>query len=256
MQILLTNDDGIMAEGLWALHDCLSSRFAVKVVAPERERSAVGHGITLHKPLRTSQVELNGRKGLAVSGTPADCVKLGVVELLGARPDLVVAGINPGANVGLNLNYSGTVSAAREAAMYGLPAIAISHASGPLIFYQDAADFTARLVETICAEGMPKGTFLNVNYPSLPLSEVAGVKISRQGTAIFPEYFDKRTDLRQRTYYWQGCDASSDCKDMQTDGAAICQGYISITPVKCDMTDQDFLVTLKGWDFSNGFKSR
>ena len=126
MKVLLTNDDGIYAGGLQALYQRFSRRHEVTVIAPDRDCSAVSHGITLHEPLRASTVSVNGLTGYAVSGTPADCIKLGIVELLDARPDIVISGINPGANVGVNINYSGTVSAAREAALYGVPAIAVS----------------------------------------------------------------------------------------------------------------------------------
>ena len=133
MRILLTNDDGIHAQGLWALHAALAPGHEVTVVAPDRERTGVGHAITLHQPLRAASLAVNGAEGYAVNGTPADCVKLAVLEILGGRPDLVVSGLNPGANVGVNINYSGTVAAAREAALGGIPAIAASiegHAPG------------------------------------------------------------------------------------------------------------------------------
>ena len=169
MTILLTNDDGIHAPGLWALYRALKSDHNLVVVAPERERSAVGHGITLHKPLRAYKVTVNGGdEGWAVTGTPADCVKLSMVELLGRRPDLVISGINPGANVGVNLNYSGTVAAAKEAALYGVPALAVSVQSPENPFYDDAARFVAQLVPTLRAKGLPAGVFLNINLPNMP----------------------------------------------------------------------------------------
>ena len=187
MKLLLTNDDGIYAEGLWALHDHLSKRHTVSIVAPDRERSAVGHGITLHHPLRAEIISVNGRgAGTAVSGTPADCVKLAIVTLLDSRPDMVISGINPGANIGVNLNYSGTVSAAKEAALCGIPAIAASIHSRSARYYDEASEFIGRLAEKVIEKGLPCGTFLNVNMPDLPIREIAGIRISRQSLSVPP----------------------------------------------------------------------
>ena len=249
MNILLTNDDGIYAPGLWALYKCFVENHQVTVVAPDRERSAIGHAITLHQPLRTTRVTLNGQcRGYAVNGTPADCIKLGILEILQTRPDLVVAGINPGANVGANLNYSGTVAAAKEAALCGSTGMAVSIAGPQTEYYDDAARFVARLSETIAGKGLPFGTFLNVNIPNLPLKQIAGVKISCQGVGKLTEYVDKRQDPRNRTYYWQGRDMQTFGQDPAIDGAALQQKFISITPVKCDMTDYQVLGDLADWD--------
>ncbi|MFY9943882.1 MAG: 5'/3'-nucleotidase SurE [Desulfobacterales bacterium] len=253
MNILLTNDDGIQAEGLRALYRRLARDYPTTVVAPERERSAVSHSITLHKPLRLNrQGGADGVCGYAVSGTPADCVKLGVLELLERRPDLVVSGINPGANVGLNLNYSGTVSAAKEAALLGLPAIAVSVNSHAPRHYDEAADFIARLAELVWQKGLPDGTFLNVNLPDLPLSEIAGVRISRQGVGVFSDAFEKRTDPRNRVYFWQGCDPQTGYDDPEIDGGALNHNFISICPLQCDMTAYDLLDNLRGWPLAFG----
>lgn len=250
MNILLTNDDGIHAEGLWALYRCLSQTHTVTVVAPDRERSAVGHGITLHQPIRAHRVSVNGgAPGYAVSGTPVDCVKLGVLEIMDSRPDLVISGINPGANVGVNINYSGTVSAAREAALYGLAAIAVSVHAKTVSHYAEAAVFAAHLADKVFEKGLPVGTMLNVNLPDLPLAQTAGIRISRQGLSMFSEYFEKRHDPRNQPYYWQGCDESHFAQNPDVDQAAICLRYISITPIKCDMTDYGLLETLKAWNW-------
>jgi 5'-nucleotidase len=250
MNILLTNDDGIYAEGLWALYRCLSKTHTVTVVAPDRERSAVGHGITLHRPIRAVEVSVNGgATGYAVSGTPADCVKLGVLEMMSSRPDLVISGINPGANVGVNINYSGTVSAAREAALYGLAAIAVSVHAKTVSHYADAAVFVATLADQVIEKGLPFGTILNVNLPDLPLDQTAGVRISRQGLSLFSQYFEKRHDPRNQPYYWQGCDQAPTAQDPDVDEAAICLRYISVTPIRCDMTDYGLLETLKAWNW-------
>ena len=174
MNILLTNDDGIHCRGLWALYDGLAGRHLVTVIAPDRERSAVGHGITLHEPLRSTRVQVNGGySGQTVNGTPVDCIKLGLLEILDSRPQMVISGINPGANVGVNINYSGTVSAAKEAALYGIPAIAVSVMGHQVGHYADAARFIEILAENVSGKGLPAGTFLNVNLPDLPLKKMA-----------------------------------------------------------------------------------
>ncbi len=248
MKLLLTNDDGIYAEGLWALHNRLSEKHTVSVIAPDRERSAVGHGITLNHPLRAETISVNGfGSGIAVSGTPADCVKLAIVSLLDSRPDMVISGINPGANIGVNLSYSGTVSAAKEAAHYGIPAIAASIHGRTGRHYDDASKFISELAEKVIKKGLPFGTFLNVNLPDLPIGDMAGVRISRQAVSMLSETFEKREDPRGQHYYWQGCDSQTVFDHPETDGAALCSNYISITPVKCDMTDYDTMNELKGW---------
>lgn len=251
MKILLTNDDGIYAEGLWALHRRFAEQHSVTIVAPDRERSAVGHAITLHEPLRTARISFNrGCVGHAVNGTPADCIKLGILEILDSRPDIVISGINPGANVGINVNYSGTVAAAKEAALYGIPSIAVSIGSHEIVNYDDAALFAELLTEDVLEKGLPFGTFLNVNIPDLPLKKIEGVRICRQGTELYSEYIDKRIDPRNRTYYWQGYDLQTSIDNSDTDDAFLCQNYISITPIKCDMTDYGVLEELKGWGIS------
>jgi len=248
MNILLTNDDGIFAPGLRALHKRFAARHAVVVVAPDQERSAVGHGITLHHPLRASRVALNAHyQGYAVNGTPADCVKLGIFELLPKLPDLVVSGINPGANVGVNVNYSGTVAAAKEAALYGLPAIAVSVQGREVVNYDEVAAFTEALAETVLGEGLPRGTFLNVNVPNLPFKAISGTMPSRQGIGQLAERFEKRTDPRNQAYYWSGLDSQVFDGTPDADGAALEEHQISITPIKCDMTDYAVLENLRRW---------
>ncbi len=248
MKILLTNDDGIYAEGLWAMQRALSRRHDVSVVAPDTERSAIGHSITLHNPLRISKVKTNGGWGYAVNGTPADCIKLAVLEILETPPDLVVSGINPGSNVGINLNYSGTVSAAKEAAIMGVPAVAVSKDPPCRHEYGMAADFVASLVTQIVERGLPAATFLNVNVPGCAPEEIAGVRITRQATTPLKENFHKRTDPRNQAYYWQGVESQVFDEDSNTDGAALCQNCISVTPVRCDMTDYETMSHLKDWD--------
>jgi 5'-nucleotidase len=249
MKILLTNDDGIYAEGLWALQQELALRHSVSVVAPDRERTAVGHGITLHSPLRVHSVSMNGSgEGLAVNGTPADCVKLGVLELLATKPDIVISGINQGANVGININYSGTVSAAREAALYGLPAIAVSAEKSPRHHLAGIAVFITDLAEKTLEKGLPFGTILNVNFPGVPMDRISGVRVSSQSISLLGDYYEKRNDPRNRPYYWPGCDTQCGFVNPDSDGAALKDNYISITPIKCDMTDYGLMDDLKTWN--------
>ena len=249
MNILITNDDGIYAPGLEALYKHLTARHNVAVIAPDREQSAIGHAITLNEPLRANKVSINGAfQGYAVSGTPADCIKMGVLEILDSKPDMVISGINPGANVGVNINYSGTVAAAKEATLYGILAMAVSIHSRDVQYYDEAAIFIEKLAEQLFVSRLPFGTFLNVNIPNRPLKEIAGIRISRLDLEFFPEFIDKRLDPRKRTYYWQGCDSLPAGKSTDIDGSALCEDFISITPIKCDQTDYSVLEDMKGWE--------
>lgn len=283
MDILLTNDDGIYADGLWHLHAAFTGEYEVSVVAPDRERSAVGHAITLNLPLRKRLVTLpDGRDGIAVTGTPADCVKLGMLEICKQIPRLVISGINPGANVGVNLNYSGTVAAAREAALFGVSALSVSINSRMPAYYKDATRFIKKLADEILTQGgiptqgeiptwgLKAGTFLNINMPDLPATQIAGVRFLRHGTQFNGEYFEKRVDPRNRSYYWQGGDMQTKGEDnydagstypgstyhgQDVDAVFLSQDYITITPVKCDMTDYDTLKRMQNWDL-NATKAR
>ncbi|MBT8341569.1 MAG: 5'/3'-nucleotidase SurE [Desulfatitalea sp.] len=249
LDIVLTNDDGIESPGLWALYDALAPDHRVMVAAPERERSAVGHGITLHKPLRAYRTQVNGGyEGWAVSGTPADCVKLCLLELFDGTPDLVISGINPGANVGINVHYSGTVGAAKEAALYGVPAIAASVRDAQSGHYAEAAAFVAHLACQVKAHGLPAGVFLNVNCPNAHMQTPIGVKIVRQGCETHDEFFDKRRDPRDRIYYWQGLETQPTYRQADSDGALLTAGYITITPVQCDMTDYAMIEQMQCWE--------
>lgn len=231
------------------LYERLERHHTVTVVAPDRERSAVGHGITLHQPLRTSKVMVNnGRQGYSVEGTPVDCIKIGMMEILDTKPDMVISGINPGANVGININYSGTVAAAKEAALYKIPAIAVSVQGLKAIHYDDAAIFTASFAEYVHKQGLPFGTILNVNIPDIPMAEIKGVRISRQGTDLYAEYVEKRIDPRNRTYYWHGHVPQTSLNSPEFDSAALDDNFISITPIKCDTTDYNMLEELKRWN--------
>jgi len=246
MRILITNDDGIFAPGLRALLDVFVRSHEVTVVAPDRERSAIGHGITLHQPLRAEAVALDsGCRAVAVSGTPADCIKIAVLDIMEQKPEMVISGINPGANLGININYSGTVAAAKEASLYGIPALAVSVQTPGSDHYDEMARYTEALAGRVAAAGLPFGTFLNVNFPDLPIAETAGVRVCRQGIEMFPENIEKRVDPRNRPYYWQGCDAQTFHANPDSDGSAVAANYIAITPLKCDTTDYTLLGDLE-----------
>jgi 5'-nucleotidase len=250
MKILLCNDDGIHAEGIWALHKHLVVQHAVVVVAPDRERTASSHAITLHAPIRVNTMSINGRgRAYAVSGTPADCIKLALTEILEDKPDLVISGINPGANIGIDINYSGTLAAAREATFYGIPAMAVSIAGKSPSFYEDVAGFIEKnIVNMVLEKGLPKGTLLNINVPDLPMEQLRGVRFCRQHIGLMADSIEKRMDPRNRPYYWYGANQPIADQNPELDAVVLLKDYISITPIKCDMTDHQFFQSLKGWE--------
>lgn len=242
MKILLTNDDGIYARGLSALCEELSKEHDCLIVAPEIEQSAVGHAITLFRPLIVRSANKGGNfLGYAVCGTPADCVKIGIQELAKERPDLVISGINRGANCGNNLIYSGTVSAATEAAMMGVSSVAISLDSHQEVDFSIAARFARKIVRLVSENHLPPGSALNVNIPCLPEEKILGVVAVRQGRGNFLEIFEKRTDPRNNVYYWISAETMTAEKDQQTDITALAEGYITITPIQYDLTRYDML---------------
>lgn len=237
IRILLTNDDGIYAPGLYALYEVFKPDFEVHVVAPVLEMSAVGHAITLSSPLRVQKVDRNGSfYGYAVSGTPADCVKIAVKELIKPGPHIIVSGINAGRNVGMDILYSGTVSAATEGAFLGYPAIAVSLDSRVDPDFSLAARVARTVVEFILSNGLSDGRALNVNIPAISESEVKGIRFTRQGTARFEERFERRSDPRGNIYYWLCGETTVDEYDKESDSALLREGYITITPIHYDLT--------------------
>ncbi|HLK56559.1 MAG TPA: 5'/3'-nucleotidase SurE [Chthonomonadaceae bacterium] len=253
MRILLTNDDGIHAPGIHAVKAALEELGEVWMVAPERPRSAAGHAITLHKPLRITPVTLpNGMKGHATSGTPTDCVTLGYHILMEERCDLVVSGINSGANLGWDLTYSGTVAAAIEGAILRLPAFAISlvteNAAASTLDYAPAAKFAAQITRRLLADPLPPQTFLNINVPAVPESELRGVTITHQGRREYVDRVVAREDPSGRPYYWQAGSIREDTPDPGSDVHAILENRISVTPVHLDMTAYPLLDQLRDWD--------
>lgn len=248
MRILITNDDGIHARGLLALKNALKEIAEVLVVAPDTEKSAVGHAITLSDPLRVHTVEKNDSfYGYAVNGTPADCVKLGLKCLIEGKADLVVSGINLGPNTATNIMYSGTVSAAAEAVIMGVPAMAVSLASFTEHEYEYACLIAKELALKIYQNGLPEGTLLNVNVPAIKPELIEGVVITRQGKGRYEEYFDKRTDPINRTYYWLAGKRMMLDTEPDVDDVVIGQNKVSVTPIHYELTDLKMLTELKKW---------
>lgn len=254
MRYLLTNDDGIYARGISALYEELSKDADCLIVAPEVEQSAVGHAITLFRPLMVRRALKNGSfLGYAVTGTPADCVKIGVKEL--SQPvDLVISGINKGANVGINVLYSGTVSAATEGIILGIPSFAISLDTHHDADFSVAARFARKMARFMVNGGPFEGMALNVNVPALGEEEIRGIAVTRQGQARLMESFDKRTDPRENIYYWlAGQTQFSLAEEPDSDAVALQKGMISITPLHFDLTRHDALTDLAD-KLKNNFK--
>jgi len=235
--ILLTNDDGIHAEGLRHLKMAAEAVGDVWIVAPEAEQSAVGHSITLYYPIRAHEITKNGAfYGYGIGGTPADSVKLALYSILPRRPDLVMSGINNGANLGINVLYSGTVSAATEAAILGIPSMAVSIAQKKNPPYEWAVPHAEAIARWVLKHGLPPGVALNVNVPALPPAQVLGYKITRQGLARFRECFEEREDPRGDRYYWLSGEPTAQESVNGIDATAVGKGYVSITPLFYDLT--------------------
>jgi 5'-nucleotidase len=246
---LVTNDDGITSPGLHALYDELKRLDRVIVVAPDAERSAVGHAITVTTPLRVQEFRRGEEMmGFATNGTPADCVKIAVRALLDPPPDLVVSGINRGSNMGTNVIYSGTVSAATEARILGIPSLAISLDTRGNADWTYAATIGRRLAAQVLEHGLPPRVLLNVNVPNLPASRIRGLKVTRQGDSRFVEGFVVRKDPRQEPYYWLTGSYEVDDDDPETDGWAVANGYVSVTPISFDLTAHAARAELARWE--------
>ncbi len=249
MKILITNDDGIYADGIYHLKKALDQIGEVLVVAPDVERSAVGHAITISDPLRVFEAERDGVFfGYAVNGTPADCVKLGIRCLAKWTPDIVVSGINLGANTATNIIYSGTVSAAAEAVIMGIPGLALSLTAFDVKEFDYTCRLAVDLVRKIEKNGLPEGTLLNVNVPPVPADQIRGIAITRQGKGRYEEFFDKRVDPTRRTYYWLAGKRMILDSDEDVDDVVIMRNKVSITPVRYDLTDMKMLDELKKWE--------
>lgn len=239
--VLVTNDDGIHTPGLALLVAALEVVGEVWVYAPDRQQSAVGHGVSLHRPLRVTQFK---ERWFMVDGTPTDCVMLAVRALLKQRPNLVVSGINPGANLGDDVTYSGTVAGAFEGMLLGIPSFAISDVWYTPLHLATAARFAQKLARHILETGLPPDTVLNVNVPDLPYEELRGVAITRMGRRHYQDEIVERRDPRNRVYYWIGGNEPSHVAEEATDFSAIERKMISITPLHRDLTNHAAIETL------------
>ena len=252
MKILISNDDGILSNGIRALIEALSKHHDVYVVAPDRERSAAGHSLTLHTPLRVEEVDAKygAKRCWMTTGTPGDCVKLAINAILSAdeKPDLVISGINHGPNLGADILYSGTVSCAMEGAMLGYPSIATSLAS-LRNDYEDflfAASFIDELItHKLDTYKIPPKTILNINIPGLDKEDIAGIAISELGSRMFTDDFEKRIDPRGKVYYWMAGELINEPEGASTDIAAVRNNKISITPVTYEMTRVNIMKDLE-----------
>ena len=243
MRILVSNDDGVYAEGIRALSEALTACGEVVVVAPDRNRSGASHSLTLEVPLRVTRIAETGYH--AVKGTPTDCVHLAVNELVRPEPDMVVAGINHGANLGDDVIYSGTVAAATEGRHLGFPSLAISLVGKT--HFATAAHYAAQLVRGMMVHPLPADQILNVNVPDLPLDQIKGIRVTRLGNRHRAESVICTEDPRGQSIYWIGPPGSQQDAGEGTDFAAIEQGYVSITPLTIDMTAYSSLASLGAW---------
>ncbi len=256
MHILVTNDDGITAPGLLALAQAVQPLGKVSVLAPDRNWSASGHVKTLDRPLRVRQVPLeDGTPAFATDGAPSDCVALAVCNFLGEKIDMVVSGVNPYANLGHDVTYSGTVTAAMEAAIWGLPAIAFSLDSPKNHLtrsdFDAAAAIARKVTRAVIENGLPEANLLNVNIPFLPLEQIRGYRLTRMGLRVYHDKLDARVDPRGREYYWISGDSPTGIPERGSDIGTVAQGYVSITPLKLDLTAYGLLPDLSQWDWDS-----
>lgn len=255
MRILISNDDGIQAPGIRALASTLAKEHEVYVIAPERERSAAGHSLTLHKPIRIEDVKLDFEvaKAWETTGTPGDCIKIGLSEIMKQKPDMIISGINNGPNLGADVLYSGTVSAAMEGAVLGYPSIAVSlnNAFGEAVDYTYTADFMLKFLPKINEINFPQKTILNINVPNVSPDEIKGIEITRLGTRMYTDAYEKRLDPRGNVYYWMAGEVVTTPEEEGTDISAVRKKKISITPVTFEMTHKSVMPELEK-AFCNG----
>ena len=241
-RILITNDDGIYSPGIQALSEAISEIGEITIVAPNIEQSAKSHSITLSNPIKIRFIKLNnGINGWAVDGTPVDCTKIAIKSILNHKPDLIISGINQGANLGRNMIYSGTISAAYEGAILGIPSMAISLASYRIDNFIGSKFVAQKIARHLLKYGIPKGTMLNVNVPYTDLKNIRGNLITRQGNQYFIDDFEKRVDPRKQTYYWMKGKIVDHDSSLEYDGKAVAEGYVSITPINFNITNESYM---------------
>ena len=257
MHILVTNDDGVTAPGLLALVLEMRKLGKVTVLAPDRNWSASGHVKTLDRPLRVKEVRLaDDSQAYASDGAPSDCVALAVLGVIPEPIDLVLAGINPNANLGHDVTYSGTVTAAMEAVIWGIPGVAVSLDTPEnhlgLVDYGPAASVARRIIGYLTDRMLPKETLLNINVPALPEAQIRGMRVTRQGLRVYRDLLVRREDPRGRPYYWIGGEAPTGVPEPGTDFGALADGFVSVTPLHLDLTDQRMIATLSSLKLFSG----
>ncbi|MBP6672055.1 MAG: 5'/3'-nucleotidase SurE [Bacteroidetes bacterium] len=252
LSILVSNDDGIFSDGLAALVKELRTIADVTIVAPDSQQSAVGHAITVHRPLRMREMSKDGQFfGYATDGTPADCVKLATRNIMKQKPDLVISGINHGSNTAISVIYSGTVSAATEGTILGIPSFAISLTTfEPNADFSYAAKFAKQLALKIVKNGLPNGTLLNVNVPPVPENEINGVVITRQGKSVWNDEFESRRDPGNKQYFWLKGELVELDEEEDIDQRAILNNKVSVTPIQFDLTNHAMIEQLRTWDLT------
>ena len=259
MRILISNDDGIWARGIRVLAERIARdpEHHVYVVAPDRERSATGHALTLHKPLRVEEIEIDAKvKGCWwTTGTPSDCVKFATGCLIDEPIDLVISGINSGPNLGGEILYSGTVSAAMEGAFLDIPSIAVSMGSGGPRHYEVAAEFIARLIKLLPNSNLGNKLFLNINVPNVPFSDLKGVQVTKLGVRAYTDSFEKRLDPRGKVYYWLAGEVIEEGEEEGTDAWCMAHKIISVTPIAFNMTDMNMKTKLENWGDLKGLSA-
>lgn len=242
MRILLTNDDGIQAQGIHALIQELSNVGEIYLAAPDRERSGTGHSITVFEPIKVVKTNITGvKQSWIIGGTPVDCVKMAIARLIDEKIDLVVSGINHGSNLGTDVLYSGTVSAAAEGVIMGSPSLAVSLNSQDNFEFDFAAQFTRRVVDMLTKQGFDKNTLININIPDLSENDIKGIRFTKLGLRNYDNLFEERRDPRGNTYYWLGGGVMDEEQDPESDVYAVNQGFISVTPIHLDLTDYQLI---------------
>jgi 5'-nucleotidase len=257
LKILISNDDGIDSPGIEALTKELKKVGEVIVVAPRTEQSAVGHSITMKNPLRITEYYKDGKSfGYAIDGTPADCIKIGIRNIMKEPPDVVISGINLGSNTAINIIYSGTVSAAREAAIMDVPAIAVSVTSHEAKHYDYAAKLSAQLAKLVVKNKLKAGTLLNINVPDLPENEIAGIRLTQQGKSKWDDIYEERKDPNGKKYYWLTGRLTEVDYNLDQDQFAVKCNFVSVTPIHFDLTDYETYNTMKEWKLEDLFNQK
>jgi 5'-nucleotidase len=252
LKILVCNDDGIDSQGINSLVESLKEIGTVTVVAPLKEQSAVGHAITMQIPLRVTKSYKDGKFfGYAVNGTPADCIKIGIRNIMKEPPDLVVSGINHGSNTAINIIYSGTVSAAREAAIMDIPSMAVSVTNHEVTDFKFAAKVTRLLAKELAGKDIPKGTLLNINVPDVPEEQIAGIILTKQGKSKWDDIYEQRIDPYGKDYFWLTGNLMEVDTEIETDQVAIKKNYVSISPIHFDLTDYETFDKMKNWNLEH-----